>query len=389
MATDSYEAPVDGRRPPERVPKSERILNLIAVLLRADEPVPVTEILGKVTGYDDKANRESLMRRFERDKKVLRDMGIPVEHAGPGAFGVEGYRISRDSYFLDEVKLNPEAGGVLRALYALAHQGGGDLSQDLRSALIKLGFLVEGYDEDLPLPKPVEALDPRASEPIASRRGDGALLGKNLETLSLAIYDQRRVRFRYYTLGRDVEEERVVEPYGLGFGGQAWDRGAWYLVGRSVERDAERVFKVQRILTDVRFASPEASYSIPTGFRVREHLGKTRWEYEELPEDHGGEGRVETSFEARVSFPAPVAAELRALVPSCKVLEAGPDRHTLAFTVRQRRPFLRFLLRYVEGLEILGPEGLESELRDVARAVLARYRSTPSTPPVTSAGGTA
>src|SRR5688572_5382830 len=74
----------------ERVAKSERILNLIAVLLRSEEPVPLTEILGKVTGYNDQASRDSLMRRFERDKKVLRDMGIPVEHAA-GPFGVEGY----------------------------------------------------------------------------------------------------------------------------------------------------------------------------------------------------------------------------------------------------------------------------------------------------------
>lgn len=357
-------APDAGGKSPERVAKSERILNLIAVLLRAEEPVPLTEILGKVTGYDDKASRDSLMRRFERDKKVLRDMGIPVEHA-TGAFGVEGYTIPRGAYFLDEVRLPPASGQILRALFAWAHAGGGELSTDLRTALVKLGYLVD-EDDAVPPERAREAIDPKLER--------GPIVARNLELLSEAVFRRRRVRFRYYSINRDQEQTREVDPYGLGFAGQAWNRGAWYLVGWCHLRKAERVFKVQRIRGEVAFAGPDKEkpdYQIPGGFRVREHLGRTRWEYQDLQSAFAP--APEEAFTARVRFEAAIASEVRALVPSARVIERDDDWETLDFDVRNRRPFVRFLLRYVPRLQVVSPPDLEGSLRDLAREVLAIY----------------
>ena len=364
---DDDEAPSDGSKSPERVAKSERIMNLIAVLLRADGPLPVTEILGKVTGYDDKATRESLMRRFERDKKVLRDMGIPVEHTGPGSFGVEGYRIPREGFFLDDLRLPPHAGKILRGLFAWAHAGGGEISQDLRSALVKLGFFVPEEESSAQGPvKPIEALDPKLST--------GPTVGNNLELLSLAVFRRKRVKFRYHTISRDEVRMREVDPYGLGFSGQAWNRGAWYLVGHCHGAGALRVFKVQRIRGEAHLLHPDkegSEYEIPTGFRVREHLGRARWEYHELAAAfRSGEGGA---FTARVRFPAAVAPEVRALVPSARQVAVEPAGVTLEFAVSQRRPFERFLLRYVPRIEVLAPADLPDSLRALARELLARY----------------
>lgn len=357
-------APDPGGKSPERVAKSERILNLIAVLLRAEEPVPLTEILGKVTGYDDKASRDSLMRRFERDKKVLRDMGIPVEHA-TGAFGVEGYTIPRGAYFLDEVRLPPASGQILRALFAWAHAGGGELSTDLRTALVKLGYLVD-EDDAVPPERAREAIDPKLER--------GPVVARNLELLSEAIFRRRRVRFRYYSINRDEEQTREIDPYGLGFAGQAWNRGAWYLVGHCHLRKAVRVFKVQRIRGEVAFAGPDKDrpdFHIPEGFRVREHLGRTRWEYQDLQSAFAP--TPEEAFTARVRFEAAVASEVRALVPSARLVERDDDWEVLDFDVRDRRPFVRFLLRYVPRLQVVSPPDLEGAVRDLAREVLAIY----------------
>src|SRR5262245_4712460 len=137
----------DGRKPASRVPKAERILNLIAVLLSRREPVPIAEILGKVTGYDDDASKSTLMRRFERDKQVLRKMGIPIDHCPPTTYATEGYTISRESYFLDELELPDGGPTLLRALFFAAARGpSGELQDDLRAALLKLGFEVPGAD---------------------------------------------------------------------------------------------------------------------------------------------------------------------------------------------------------------------------------------------------
>ncbi len=360
----------DGRTPPDRVPKSERILNLIAVLLRAEKPVPVAEILGKVTGYNDGASRDSLMRRFERDKKVLRDIGIPIEHAPGGAFGQDGYSISRKDYFLDAtLHLPPESGQILRLLYAWAHTDGGSLSADLRSALVKLGFLIDEDDAAPPLPA-TEALEPTGA---AARRVEARLplVGQNLELLSEAVLRHRRVRFRYFTFGRGQESEVTVDPYGLGFSSQAWDAGAWYLVGWSHARGAIRVFKLQRIQGVVQFAGADEDapeYEIPPGFRVRRHLGKARWEWAE-------EGAPEP-VTARVRFEGPVATEVRALVPSARSVERDDEHEVLEFEVRSSRRFLRFLLRFAPNIEVLSPAPLADELRALAREVLARYQET-------------
>ena len=364
---DDREAGGDGRKTVERVPKSERIMNLIAILLRADGPLPVTEILGKVTGYNDGASRESLMRRFERDKKVLRDMGIPVEHAGAGSFGIEGYRIPREAFFLDDLRLPPQAGKILRALFAWAHAGGGEISQDLRSALVKLGYFVPEGEEAGPA-RAVEALDPKLST--------GASVGNNLELLSLAVFRRKRVKFRYHTISRDETKGREVDPYGLGFSGQAWNRGAWYLVGHCHVAGALRVFKVQRIRGEAQLVGAERDgpdYEIPPGFRVREHLGRARWEWRELNAAFAGPDGSGAPIRARVRFPAAVAPEVRSLVPSARQVEADASGVTLEFAVHQRRPFERFLLRYVPRIEILSPPDLPGSLRALAREVLATY----------------
>src|SRR5207249_11355398 len=56
--------------------------------------------------------------------------------------------------------------------------------------------------------------------------------------LRRGVEERRAVRCRYYAIGRDAEEERVIEPYGLML---SW--GHWYCVGRSPERNAMRVFR--------------------------------------------------------------------------------------------------------------------------------------------------
>lgn len=380
----------------ERVAKSERILNLIAVLLRSEEPVPLTEILGKVTGYNDRASRDSLMRRFERDKKVLRDMGIPVEHAA-GQFGAEGYTIPKNAYFVDELRLPPASGQILRALFAWAHTGGGELSTDLRTALVKLGYLVDEEEAERPSPGAPPAPAPaRAREALDPKLEQGPVVGRNLETLSEAVFRRRRVRFKYYTMGRDAEGVRIVEPWGLGFAGQAWNKGAWYLVGHCTDAKAERVFKVQRIRGEVTFVGPDRDkpeFQIPDGFRVREHIGKTRWEYQDLQAAFAGGGEGEKVFTARVRFETAIASEVRALAPSAKVVSKDDDWETLELVVHHRRPFERFLLRFVPRIEVVSPKDLEGSLRDLAREVLSLYGASdsssraPGRPPRGSSAG--
>ncbi|MEZ0227295.1 MAG: helix-turn-helix transcriptional regulator, partial [Planctomycetota bacterium] len=338
------------------------------------EPVPISSIIGRVAGYDDGATRDSLLRRFERDKQVLRDMGVPVEYDAPSSFSPEGYRIPKETYYLGEVTVPENGAQILSAIFTAAQRGpAGDLADDLRSALLKLGFEA-GED-------PAEALmadssdeDPVLGQQIDLKFGSSALIGRNLETLAEAVLRRKRIAMKYYTIHRDEVVSREVDPYGLGYAGQAWNKGAWYLVGHCRLRDAPRVFKVDRIKGSVKMvktSSETPDFERPQGFQVREHLGKARWEMRELAVAlGGGPARAE---DVVVRFPQGVAAAIRELVPSARVENEDGESTVLRFHVQERRAFCRFLLPYANQLEVVSPAEVREALRDLARELLARY----------------
>src|SRR5206468_1987660 len=130
---------------------------------------------------------------------------------------------------LPEVALEADELSVLRrAAERVAQLADTPLGGAARSALRKLSFdLPEAGvgEEERGL---VEPTPPAFDKQFAVLRG--------------AVEQRRAVRCRYYAIGRDKEEERVIEPYGLML---SW--GHWYCVGRSRERAAMRVFRVDRM----------------------------------------------------------------------------------------------------------------------------------------------
>jgi predicted DNA-binding transcriptional regulator YafY len=55
------------------------------------------------------------------------------------------------------------------------------------------------------------------------------------------------------------------------------------------------------------------------------------------------------------------------------VVDRDETHEYLEFEVHQRRPFVRFLLRFVPRVRIVSPGDLERSLQDLAREVLALY----------------
>jgi predicted DNA-binding transcriptional regulator YafY len=60
------------------------------------------------------------------------------------------------------------------------------------------------------------------------RAADALDFDQQFAILRQAVEEQRAVRCRYYSIGRDAEQQRVIEPYGLML---SW--GHWYCVARS------------------------------------------------------------------------------------------------------------------------------------------------------------
>lgn len=83
---------------------------------------------------------------------------------------------------------------------------------------------------------------------------DGGVVGR---TLSAAVDAGRRVRFTYWSYGRDAVEQRLVEPWRL-----LSQDGEWYLSGLDVGKEGARRFRLDRIddleVTDEPAARPPA-----------------------------------------------------------------------------------------------------------------------------------
>src|SRR5688500_16054018 len=94
----------------------ERLLNLTAALLNASRPLTAQDVAEQVPGYPDPGDKATFRRAFERDKEVLRDMGIPVRVLDvPGTDPPEqGYVIRREDYALRDPGLD---GDELAALH--------------------------------------------------------------------------------------------------------------------------------------------------------------------------------------------------------------------------------------------------------------------------------
>ncbi len=86
----------------------ERILNLLAFLLTAGRPVTADEIRHTVAGYEQEGD-EAFRRTFERDKDLLRGLGIPLRLAFTDRWEVEqGYVVPIEDYALEDPGLTDE-----------------------------------------------------------------------------------------------------------------------------------------------------------------------------------------------------------------------------------------------------------------------------------------
>src|SRR5215210_5832394 len=86
----------------------ERLLNLVGLLLETTTPLTFEQIRETLEGYQGD-NVDSVKRKFERDKDMLRAYGVPLEMIGTDAWDVEqGYIIRKERYYLPEIPFTPE-----------------------------------------------------------------------------------------------------------------------------------------------------------------------------------------------------------------------------------------------------------------------------------------
>src|SRR5512138_1820063 len=120
--------------------KDQRLLDLAALLLKAAEPVSWREIQEQFP--DDYAGTgEAAIRKFERDKADLLELGIPVRYAAGDEDLPAGYVIDKDEFYLPDLRLPPEDLALLYLAGSAALANGTfPYARDLAHALNKLSF---------------------------------------------------------------------------------------------------------------------------------------------------------------------------------------------------------------------------------------------------------
>ena len=340
----------------DAVAKFERLMNLVAYLLASGEPVPFSTIRKTVVGYNDIAREDAVEKRFDRDKKELREIGIPVEYIASDEQGRDGYFIPLEEYFHHELALTSDEAALLVVLANSARGGNDAISTNLRSAMLKLAI-------DSPLQEEVqEAVAQRHVRAFTRGKSDRAVLD-NLDRLVGAVAGRKEVKFKYRKpSGRDATS-REVHPYGLGY-----REGEWYLVARDQDRGAMLQFKVMRIRGAVQVKKGRSDdFRVPVGFDIEQYIERAPWEFEGKKEEY-----AEILFHEDVAW---MVQEQK--TPGQKFTERPDGSGVLRLTVRKSDDTHQKLLHYLASFSgqcaVLKPAWLRRQAIAHLKALRARY----------------
>lgn len=312
-----------------RTSRAERLLDLVSFFLAADRQVAWEEIRAAFPTYQGE-NEASCLRKFERDKAELVEIGLPLEWVPPQGGEAGGYQIDRERYYLPDLDLGAEERALLSLAGAAAlEQPAFPLRDELVRALDKLFF-----SSSLRLRM--------AREPLLE--GEAA----HLETIGRAAAENRDLALAYRSY-EGVRSERRLSPYGLAF-----RSGAWFVVGFCHLREALRTFAVERIEAAELLGT---TFQVPAGFDVRAHVGLQGWE---LGRHAPREVVIEVAPEA---------------LPLARRLFEGAAREGGRFTLRatHEEALVPLVLRLAPHARVLAPAALGERVRETARRIAARH----------------
>ena len=237
-------------------------------------PLTARDVKSNVEGYSEMSD-EAFARRFYSDRAELLALGVPLQSQRDEFTGEELYTLRSEQYFLPQLELeNEELAALQTALYLL--EGKFAYAEPLRLALQNLALGRPGFAESpTATAGRVEVVDLDYSPEMPGR----------LAKLEGAISKQRTVKFDYWSISRDVESERTLNPYAL-----LPDNGVWYVVGQDLDRDDIRTFRVSRIRGEIKFATRrERDFRIPAEFDIERYRRRPPWQIGDIL----GEARIE------------------------------------------------------------------------------------------------
>jgi proteasome accessory factor B len=335
-------------------------LQLLLLLIESARPVSRAEIFEAIPGYRTRVAAAG-ERKFERDKKELRELGVPIEE--PEDDEPNLYQVRRRAYELPELHLGEDERAALAlAAEALASWEGLTYRDLVEEALRKLSYATG-------LAGPAKA--PSHMAVALPSRARGKSVRKKIEELTRAVESRKRVTLTYESSSGEATE-RPVDPYGLVYSG-----GDWQVIGHCHLRKAPRTFRVDRI-TRLRVASKPGTpdFERPPGFDLATYVQRSPWVFRA-----GAEGVVEVTLAigpdrawmADEDFGPNAMREML-------VADGGSDPWTRV-TFRSGNPdyVVARVLDAVGHVRVVAPAELRERVRAAAAGVLALYEAAVGT----------
>jgi predicted DNA-binding transcriptional regulator YafY len=337
----------------------ERLMTLIVRLSNTRRPLAFEDFACELPAYqnvdtDPRAERsvESAKRTFERDKAILLSMGIPLRCVKVDDYNdleKDGYIIDREDYLLPDLDLAEDEAAALAVTAAVARQHSGlSHASQLDDALRKLAF--GGAPE-------------AESDMLTIHHPHGADREK-LAALDGAIKRRKRVTLDYHAASTDAVTCRVVDPYGL-----VYRRGTWTLVGRCHERQAIRLFRVDRMAAlEVAAAKPgHPDFEVPADFHLSDYRRMSPWTF----------ALGEPATVVLAIDPALAAVGDEDFGPGAEHTTESDGSLRVRFTCRNLDYLTTRVLGAAGRLRVLEPAPVRERVRAAAAAIAANYGGTP------------
>ena len=308
--------------------RTERMLNLLFVLLNSKVPLTREQIRDRVPGYGE--SNEAFERMFERDKAALRDLAIPVETKPVDLFhdDVLGYRIDRFEWLMPEISLTTQE----RAYLSLA--AGAWQSAQLSNAARQAVSSVDAREQDTDL-----------SVPVSLAKGR-----RHIAEILASIANGKTVTFDYVGLSQSDMVRRTVDPWRA-----LLHSGHWYLIGFDQDKGEVRSFRTDRIVGDLVETKHDILEPMPLDFDPL--VITANWE------SLGNEATV-----AKVLVRPGRAASLRILATECEV---GQEWDELTIPYHHESQIVGLIASACDVSRVKSPESLNISVSRIVSTTLS------------------
>ena len=331
-----------------------RQLSLISYLMAERRPVTANEIRRDVEGYSV-MNEDAFARRFYADRSELESLGIvlSVEKPVDGQVEQETYSLPPENFHLPPIEFTDQELAALHTALQLL-DGEFAYAEPLRLALQQISW---------GRPSPLTAPEQHTVALGITGSAGGHEVSQRLAKIETAIFRRKTIVFDYYTMERDEVGPRRIDPYQLLYQG-----GQFYLVGRSHERDAIRVFRLSRIRGKVAYATKaEHDFQRPEDFDPRAYANRIDWQFGDPI------GEAEIWISSRIAWQIE-----RHFGPYGRSRAEGDDGDVVFTTgYANSRQLIAWVLGLGENARILGPADLAAEFGERLELLIERHEGEP------------